>query len=90
MPVTVNIPTILQTITNNQKCLNAQGENIADIIDNIENTYPGFKERIIANGKVHGFMNIYINNDDIRFCDSLQTTVANNDSITILPAVAGG
>ena len=90
MSATVSIPTILQTLTANQKRINISGNNIGDIINNIENQYPGFKARVMSDGKIHPFMNIYVNEDDIRFRENLNTEVSSNDLITILPAVAGG
>lgn len=90
MPITINVPTILQSLTNNQKRIDASGDNVQEVINHIESQYPGFKARIIKEGKVHRFMNIYINDDDIRFSDNLETSVSDSDSITILPAVAGG
>lgn len=90
MPITLHVPTILQTLTNNQKKIDVTGKNIFDVINNVESRYPGFKDRIIADGKVHRFMNIYLNDDDIRFSNNLETIVSDKDLITILPAVAGG
>jgi molybdopterin converting factor small subunit len=56
----------------------------------MERDYPGVKERLIGDGKVHRFVNIYVNDDDIRFADNLGTALKAGDAITILPAVAGG
>lgn len=90
MPVTVSIPTILRPLTNDQKRIDIIGSSVLEIIEQIERQYPGVKERLMMDGKVHRFVNIYVNDDDIRFADSLATHVQDGDSITILPAVAGG
>ncbi len=90
MSVTINIPAILQNLTHNKKSIKTTGSSIAEIINTIEAEYPGFRDRVIADGKVHRFMNIYVNDDDIRFLNNLDTKVSSSDSITILPAVAGG
>ena len=90
MTVTVNIPTILRPLTGNQKKLEAMGENILEIIDEIEARYPGVKDRLMSNGRMHRFVNIFRNESDIRFESELATTVQDGDHITILPAVAGG
>ncbi|WP_045859495.1 MoaD/ThiS family protein [Teredinibacter purpureus] len=90
MPITVNIPTILQPLTQHKKRITANGKTVNEIIDDIDIHYPGIKNRVIAEGKVHRFMNIYVNDNDIRFTENLRTTISENDSLTILPAVAGG
>jgi len=90
MPVTVSIPTILRPLTNDQKRIDIMGSSVLEIIEQIERQYPGVKERLMKDGKVHRFVNIYVNDDDIRFANSLATRVQDGDSVTILPAVAGG
>jgi molybdopterin synthase sulfur carrier subunit len=90
MPVTINIPTILRPLTNDQKRIDIMGSSVLEIIEQIDRQYPGVKERLMMNGKVHRFVNIYVNDDDIRFAGNLATRVQDGDLITILPAVAGG
>ena len=93
MPVTVHIPTILRPLTGNQKRIEITGLNVIEVIEVIEameRQYPGVKEKLITGGKAHSFMNIYVNDDDIRFSDGLSTRLNDGDSLTILPAVAGG
>jgi MoaD family protein len=90
MPVTVHIPTILRPLTGNQKCIEITGLNVTEVIEAMERQYPGVKEKLISGGKAHSFMNIYVNDDDIRFSDGLLTKLNDGDSLTILPAVAGG
>jgi len=90
MRVTVNIPTILRPLTNNQKRIEITGLNVLEVIDQIEQQYPGVKEKLVTEGQAHRFVNIYINDNDIRFSDGLSTSLQDGDSITILPSVAGG
>ncbi|HEY8033981.1 MAG TPA: MoaD family protein [Methylobacter sp.] len=90
MRITVNIPTILRPLTNNQKRIEITGLNVLEVIDRIEQQYPGVKEKLVTEGQAHRFVNIYINDNDIRFSEGLSTSLQDGDSITILPAVAGG
>ncbi len=90
MAITVNIPTILRPLTDNQRRVELSGATVQDIIENLEQQYTGIKEKLLADGQVHKFINIYVNDDDIRFSEGLATTVKEGDSVTILPSVAGG
>jgi molybdopterin converting factor small subunit len=89
----VSIPTILRPHTGGQKRVTASGDTLQAVIADLENNYAGISERIIdsANpGKLHRFVNIYVNDEDVRFSGGLDTTISDGDSVTILPAVAGG
>jgi molybdopterin synthase sulfur carrier subunit len=90
MAITVNIPTILRPLTNNQRRVELSGSTVHDIIENLEQQYVGIKEKLLSDGQVHRFINIYVNDDDIRFTEGLATAVKEGDSVTILPSVAGG
>lgn len=90
MPITVIIPTILRPLTNQQKHINIEGNQVAEIIDHMEQQYPGIKEKLVTGGSAHRFINIYVNDNDIRFQDGLATSLRDGDVLTILPAVAGG
>ncbi|SFP85666.1 molybdopterin synthase subunit MoaD [Nitrosomonas cryotolerans] len=90
MPITVSIPTILRPLTNNQKRVETHGINVLDAINQMEQAYPGIKEKLISKEQAHRFINIYINDNDIRFHDGLSTSLQDGDLLTILPAVAGG
>ncbi|MBN9126434.1 MAG: MoaD/ThiS family protein [Nitrosospira sp.] len=90
MPVTVNIPTILRPLTDNQKRVEIAGFNVLEVIEQMERQYPGVREKLIAEGKAHRFINLYVNDDDIRFREGLLTSLKDGDLLTILPAVAGG
>lgn len=90
MTVTVSIPTILRTHTGGEKRVSADGDTLQAIITNLEANYSGITERLVDNGKLHRFVNIYVNDEDVRFSGGLDTAVTDGDSVTILPAVAGG
>jgi molybdopterin synthase sulfur carrier subunit len=90
MSVTVSIPTILRTHTGGEKRVNASGATLADVISDLEANYSGISERLVENGKLHRFVNIYVNDEDVRFSGGMGTDIADGDSVTILPAVAGG
>ncbi|MBC3345362.1 MULTISPECIES: MoaD family protein [Pseudomonas] len=90
MSIFVTVPTLLRTFTQDQKRIEVQGQTVLDVIEYMEKQYPGVKERLIGDGQVHRFVNIYVNDDDIRFVDNLATVLKAGDSLTILPAVAGG
>ncbi|AFA72906.1 sulfur carrier protein CysO [Gordonia polyisoprenivorans VH2] len=90
MAVTVSIPTILRTHTGGEKRVDATGSTLSELIDNLESANPGLRERLVADGKLHRFVNIYVNDEDVRFSGGLDTTIDDGDEVTILPAVAGG
>lgn len=90
MPVFVSIPTLLRTFTQDQKRVEAQGNTVLEVLDDLELNFPGIKPRLMNGQVLHRFVNLYVNDDDIRFTDSLSTALKDNDVITILPAVAGG
>jgi molybdopterin synthase sulfur carrier subunit len=88
--VTVSIPTILRTHTGGEKRVSAAGGTLAAVISDLEAKYSGITERIVDGDKLHRFVNIYVNDEDVRFSGGLQTQISDGDSVTILPAVAGG
>ncbi|MBN3509665.1 MULTISPECIES: MoaD/ThiS family protein [Mycobacteriaceae] len=90
MAVTVSIPTILRPHTDGQKRVSASGDTLQAVIADLEANYSGISDRLVDNGKLHRFVNIYVNDEDVRFSGGLDTTIADGDSVTILPAVAGG
>lgn len=87
----VRIPTPLRKLTNGSDEVSAAGTNIAEVIEDLEKNYPGLKERICENdGKLRRFVNIYLNDEDIRFKKNMETELKENDEISIIPAIAGG
>ena len=90
MAITVSIPTILRTHTGGEKSVEASGATLAEVIDSLESNHGGLKARLVKDGVLHRFVNIYVNDEDVRFAGGLEAKVADGDNVTILPAVAGG
>jgi len=91
MAIEVKIPTILRTYTGGEKAVEAKGDTLIALIDDLDGNHPGLKGRLITDeGALHRFVNIYVNDEDVRFTGSLETPVKDGDAVTILPAVAGG
>jgi len=93
MPVTVmvKIPTIFRPQVGGYPAVEAAGETLRDLLDDLERRYPGIKERIVSeDGRLHRFVNLYLNDEDVRYLGSLETKVQEGDTVSILPAVAGG
>ncbi len=81
----------MRKLTNDQELVQAAGANIGELIENLENSYPGIKERLCdQNGNVRRFVNIFLNDEDIRFLEDKATVVKEGDEISIVPAIAGG
>ena len=91
MAVKVRIPTPLRKITNGSDEVNAEGASITELIDDLEKNFPGLKERICdEEGKVRRFVNLYVNDEDIRFMNNMETELKDGDEVSIVPAIAGG
>ncbi len=92
MSVTVRIPTPLRKFTGDQSNVEIAGATISEVIDNLEALHGGIKERIVDDetGDVRRFVNIYVNEEDIRVLDGSNTAVKDGDQVTIVPAIAGG
>src|SRR5258708_18602626 len=90
MAITVSIPTILRTHTGGEKRVTATGGTLKDVISDLESNYSGISDRLLDEGKLQRFVNIYVNDEDVRFSGGLDTEISDGDSVTILPAVAGG
>jgi len=90
MAVTVSIPTILRTHTAGEKSVEASGKTVLEVIDDVESKHGGIKARLVKEDKLHRFINVYVNDEDVRFAGGLDAEVADGDTVTILPAVAGG
>ena len=91
MAVKVRIPTPLQTLTNNQPEVSIEGATVGELIEKLNAEYPGLKERVCdESGKVRRFINIFVNEQDIRFLEKEDTAVKEGDEISIVPAIAGG
>ncbi|GAB3468726.1 MoaD/ThiS family protein [Actinophytocola sediminis] len=90
MAVTVSIPTILRTHTGGEKQVSVSGSTLAEVIDNLDTNHGGLKARLVKEGALHRFVNVYVNDEDVRFAGGLDAAIADGDNVTILPAVAGG
>jgi MoaD family protein len=90
MAIEVRIPTILRTYTGGEKAVSGDGASLSALIDDLEANHPGLKERLIDNGDLRRFVNIYINDEDVRFLGGLEAELSDGDQVVVLPAVAGG
>jgi molybdopterin converting factor small subunit len=91
MSVSVRIPTILRTYTGGAAEVAAEGATLAAVIEDLEANHTGIRGRILDDsGKLRRFVNVYVNDDDVRFADGLETAISDGGSISIIPAVAGG
>ena len=91
MAITVRIPTPLRSVTDGQDKVNAEGATLRQLIDSMEGQYPGIKERLCdGDGGLRNFVNVYVNGEDVRFLDGVESATSEGDEIRIVPAVAGG
>ncbi len=90
MSVEVRVTAVLQKFTNGARTVQAEGDNIARLLDDLDVKYPGIKSNVMQDGKLHRFVNIYLNDEDIRYLDQIDTTLKQGDVVSILPALAGG
>lgn len=91
MSVEVRVTAVLQRVVGGVKSVTAEGKTVAEVLDSLEGSYPGFKAQVLTdNGDLHRFVNIYKNDEDIRFLSQLRTSVDPGDVLSILPALAGG
>ncbi len=91
MSVVVRIPTPLRRMTNGAAQVEMDSSNMGELVEKLDATYPGFKDRLIdENGELRYFVNLYLNGEDVRFLEGLATSVNSGDEVSIVPAVAGG
>jgi MoaD family protein len=91
MSIEVRVPTILRSLTDGQKVVAGAGDTIADLLTDLDAQYPGFRGRLVTeDGGLHKFVNVYVNDEDVRFLGALDAKLQAGDTVTILPAVAGG
>jgi molybdopterin synthase sulfur carrier subunit len=91
MAITVRIPAPLRKVTSNKDRVEVDAENLADMVEAMEEQYPGIKERLLdESGELRHFVNIYVNGEDVQFLQGLETPIAGSDEVSIVPAVAGG
>jgi len=91
MAIEVRIPTILRSYTGGEKAVEGKGDTLADLLGDLDSRHPGLRGRLVTeDGGLHRFVNVYVNDEDVRFLGGLETALNDGDSVTVLPAVAGG
>lgn len=90
MAIEVRIPTILRQYTDGQKAVDGTGATLADLFADLETRHAGIQARIVDGDQLRRFVNVYLNDEDVRFLDGINTKLTDGDNVTILPAVAGG
>jgi molybdopterin converting factor small subunit len=94
MAIEVRIPTILRTYTDGEKAVTGEGASVSALIDDLESSHPGIKERLVehkdGSSDLRRFVNVYVNDEDVRFIGGLDAELADGDQVVVLPAVAGG
>ena len=91
MSILVRIPTPLRRMTNGEAKVELESSNVAEMVEKLDSSYPGFKDRLVdENGDLRYFVNIYLNGEDVRFLQGLDTSTNSGDEVSIVPAVAGG
>jgi molybdopterin converting factor small subunit len=90
MAIEVRIPTILRTYTDGEKAVTAEGGSLSALIDDLDANHPGIKDRLVDGGDLRRFVNVYVNDEDVRFIGGLEAELSDGDQVVVLPAVAGG
>jgi sulfur-carrier protein len=90
MAIEVRIPTILRSFTGGQKSVEGAGETLGELLADLDGRFDGLQERLVDESGLRRFVNVYLNDEDVRFLGGLSAPVSDGDTITVLPAVAGG
>ena len=91
MPVEVRLPTVLRTHAGGKATVTAEGATVGEVLADLVRSYPGMAGQVLTEGgALHRFVNVYVDDDDVRYLDQLETKVSSGDTVSILPAVAGG
>ena len=91
MPQKVRIPTPLRKLTNNEELVEVNASTVGDVIQELQTRFPGIQERLVDDsGEIRRFVNVYVNEEDIRFLNNQQTPLKDGDEVSIIPAIAGG
>lgn len=90
MAIEVRIPTILRTYTGGEKAVSGAGTTLAAVLTDLDTRHPGLRERIVDDKGLRRFVNVYVNDEDVRFIGGLDASLKDGDTVTVLPAVAGG
>jgi MoaD family protein len=87
----VRVPTILRPYTQGASEVSVEGSTLSEVLDSLDSSYPGIKARVLdESGELRRFVNVYVDNDDVRFAEGLQTNIKDGGQVSIIPAVAGG
>ena len=91
MAIEVRIPTILRSYTGGEKAVSGEGETLDALLSDLDSRHSGLRGRLVTEqGSLHRFVNVYVNDEDVRFLGGLETKLSDGDNVTVLPAVAGG
>ena len=90
MPVEVKVTANFAKLIGGQRSAHAEGATIGEILDDLDQRHPGFKQNVVADGRIHRFVNVYLNDEDVRFLQQLDTPIREGDVVSVLPALAGG
>ncbi|MBP2355103.1 molybdopterin converting factor small subunit [Kribbella aluminosa] len=89
--MSVRVPTILRPYTKGVSEVSAEGSTLTEVLDSLDTSYPGIKGRVLdESGELRRFVNVYVDDDDVRFAEGLQTSIKDGGQVSIIPAVAGG
>ena len=90
MATEVKLTANLQKLAGGSRSVQAQGTTIRELLDDLDSRHPGFKNMVVADGQIHRFVNVYLNDEDVRFLSQLDTPIKEGDTVSVLPALAGG
>jgi len=90
MAVEVKVTATLQKMVGGQRVVQGEGATVGEVIDDLDRKHPGIKDMVMVDGQIHRFVNIYLNDEDVRFLNQLETPLKAGDVLSILPALAGG
>ncbi len=90
MPVTIRVPTTLRTLTAGESEVEVEAGTVANVLKALDQKHPGFSERLLEDGELRRFVNVFVADDDVRFMEGLDTEVSDGQTLSIVPAVAGG
>jgi sulfur-carrier protein len=91
MSIEVRVPTVLRKHTGGEKKVDGDGATLRELIDDVDSRHPGFRDALVGeDGQVHRFINVFLNDEDVRYLGAIETPLSDGDTVSILPAVAGG
>ncbi len=90
MAIEVKVTANLQKLIGGQRSVQGEGSTVGELLDDLERRHPGFKNMVVADGQIHRFVNVYLNDEDVRFLSQLDTPLNEGDIVSVLPALAGG